>query len=514
MNEQTQVLVEAILAALGLVLVLLVPRVRAEPWRRWLRGGLLALGIVAAAAYPNFGRLHPDGTFVHNWDQFHYFLGAKYFAEVGYDGLYVASMGAEMSDNPSLGFQPFLRDLRTNEVVPTGTLAEHGLEVRRRFSAERWQAFRRDNRHFTSLDSRWFMQIRLDHGFNPSPAWTALAQPFASRVRVATARGLGWLGMLDLALLALAFFVVFRTYGRDVGLLFLVVFGSGFAWRFFWLGGAFLRQDWLVATILAACMLHRRRFFLAGLLLAWAAMVRIFPIVFLAGPTILFLRDWMEGRDRRWFVRLAGGFALGAALLFLAGSATGRGAHAWVEFAGNLKKHSGTWLTNNVGLANLVLYDGVTYRRQLVDWSQPEPWTAWQARMDLLKRERRPWLLLATAAFLGLAGVAAWRARDPDVALAVGVACAFALVLLTNYYWGMLVLLLVRRPWETAAALLAFDLVLCALSRSPAFEVIYGGMSWALAALLAWWLGWLAWRGPSGPRETSEQLAQPRVARA
>jgi hypothetical protein len=378
-------------------------------------------------------------------------------------------------------------------VVRTETLADFGFDVHRRFSPERWASFKRDNAYFMRLAPDYAAKMRLDHGYNPTPAWTAVAQLVAGRL-AASEETTVFLGLLDLALLAVAFVVVFRTYGAEVGQLALVVFGSGYAWRWFWTGGAFLRQDWLVATVVAVCMLRRRRFFLAGLLLAYAAMVRVFPAAFLVGPFVLFVRDAVAHRDLRWFARLAAGVAVGATLLFGAGCATGRGPHAWVEFGAKLGLHRKTWLTNNVGLPNVVLYGGETYRRQLVDWSNPEPWTAWQARMDLLTRERRPWILGLGAVLVLLAARAAWRDGEADLAAAVGVAIVFALVVLTNYYWGMLLLLLVRRPWASAAALLALDLVLCAAHfASPAFEVIYGAMSWALLALFAWWL-WLVAR--------------------
>ena len=42
---------------------------------------------------------------------------------------------------------------------------------------------------------------------------------------------------------------------------------------FYWTGGAFLRQDWLAAVGVSICMLKRRRFATAGVLIAYAFMV-------------------------------------------------------------------------------------------------------------------------------------------------------------------------------------------------------------------------------------------------
>ena len=49
---------------------------------------------------------------VHHWEQFHYFLGSKYFPEVGYDGIYVASLAAERELDLGHGVQSHMRDLQ------------------------------------------------------------------------------------------------------------------------------------------------------------------------------------------------------------------------------------------------------------------------------------------------------------------------------------------------------------------------------------------------------------------
>jgi hypothetical protein len=268
------------------------------------------------------------------------------------------------------------------------------------------------------------------------------------------------------------------------------VFATGFAWRWYWTGGGFLRQDWLAATVIAVCLLKRRSFLVAGLLFAYATMDRVFPGAFLLGPAVVLVRDLVRGRDWRWFARLAAGFVLGVVVLLAAGSSVGRGTHAWNEFAANLAKHRRAWLTNNVGLADVVLYGRETYGRELVQWNQPEPWIAWQARMDLLARERRPATLGLALVLLGLAVLAAWRARGPDEAAVLGVVAVFALALATCYYWGMLLLAPLRRPRVAVVGLLALNVVMCALYfRTGAFEIQYGAMSWMLLAFFVVWLG-------------------------
>jgi hypothetical protein len=464
---------------------------------------LWLMAIVAALAYSNFGQFHGRGG-IHHWEQFHYFLGSKYFPELRYDGIYIASLEAERETAGGRPAQSHTRDLRNNEVVPTSGLWTHAREVKARFSDERWRAFKEDNRYFVSENARDYLaKIRKDHGYNPTPTWTFSARLF-SRWVPASGASLSTLAWIDALLLAGMFLIVFRTYGSRIGCMAVIVFGLGYAWRFDWVGGAFLRQDWLAAVGVAVCMLRRERFVLAGSLIAYATMVRVFPGAFLVGPAVVAARQFLRQRQSiGWFWKLAAGFALGLAICVIAGGLTGVGFDAWPEFFDNLEKHHGTWLTNNVGLANLLLYDGATMRREEVRWNLPEPWIFWQEKMNRLQAQRRPLLLAASVALLAIIVAAAWR-FEADEAAVLGVAVAFAVVLLTCYYWAMLLLVpLGRGRWGPTAGWLAINIGLFGLHTiTPAFEMIYGLMSWALLGFF------LAWLGPDAFRSVREIAAR------
>jgi hypothetical protein len=485
-EHATEIWTKGALCVLALAVVLWRQRSASRLGERRAGQMLGLVALVAVAAYYNFGLFHGAG-YVHYWEQFHYFLGSKYFSELGYDGLYVASLAAQQEALPDYPVQKNVRDLRTNQVAPTYAVVGQETEVRRRFSPARWKAFVADNRHFLEANRPDYIEhIRLDHGFNPSPTWTFVARLF-DRTVPANRFSLTLLGLLDPLLLLVMFVVLFRTYGARVGCLALIIFGLGYPWRYDWVGGAFLRQDWLAATVIAICMLKRERYAAAGALFAYASMVRIFPVLFLFGPAVLGVRALVRREDRRWALRLGTGFAVGVVACLAAGGLAGRGVSAWQGFGRNLEKYEGTWLTNNVGLANLPLYERDTMERKLVDWSLPEPWSMWQAHMDRLKAERRPLLLVNAAVMLAVLGAAAWRGRR-DEAAALGPAVVFALALATCYYWVMLVVLPLRRARFAVPAWLAVNVGLFALDLlTPAFEMIYGLMSWALAALFLVW---------------------------
>jgi len=487
-DPTTEVLIKGGLSLLAVVVVAL----------RHLRPGklepekagqlLVMMAVVAVAAYPNFGKLHGRSG-IHHWEQFHYFLGSKYFPELRYDGLYIASMAAERELNLGLRSQSHVRDLRTNEVVPTRGLTDHRREVKNRFSAERWNDFLDDTRYFvTGNDYNYLTRIRKDHGYNPTPTWTFTARLF-SRFLPASDGSLTALAWIDPLLLGAMFWMVFRTFGSRVGCMVLIVFGLGYPWRYDWVGGAFLRQDWLAAVGISICLIRRKQFSLAGSLIAYAAMVRVFPAGFLLGPAVVALRDIVGKRPSGWFWRLTAGFALGIVICLVAGGMTGIGSDAWPQFADNIQKHHGTWLTNNVGLKNVMLYDKATMTRADVRWNLPEPWLFWQEKMNRLQTQRKPMLLATSGLLLLLVTAAAWQNRR-DQAATLGMVVAFGAVVLTCYYWVMLLLVpMGRGRWLPTAGWLAINTCMFGLHlMTPSFEMIYGLLSWALLIFFVAWL--------------------------
>jgi hypothetical protein len=487
MDHQVEIWIKGALALAALVVLRIATRDDPTLVRRQSGFLLGATAFLAVMAYYNFGAFHGRG-YVHHWETFHYVLGSKYFPELGYDGLYVASIAAESEAFPGKPLPSAIRDLRTNEVIPTRTAEWHRGEVKRRFSRERWRQFVADHRYFVEVnDPSYLARIRTDHGYNPTPAWTFVARLFDGWLGVNAMTMPIW-GSLDLVLLATAFGFLIRTYGTRAGALALVLFGLGYAWRFDWVGGAFLRQDWLAAVVIAVCMVKKERFVWAGFLLGYAASVRLFPAAFLFGPAVLFVRALVRREETAWMKRLGAGVLLALVLGGIGGSMTGRGPGAWKEFGENFDKHRKTWLTNNVGFKNVLLYGPETIERRTVDFTRPEPWERWQKKMDQMEADRKPLLVAATLLWLGAIGFAAWNASREE-ALLLGIPALFSVGVLTCYYWMILSAVpLVRRRWLVEGVLATSVVLFVADLLTPSFEAIYGLASWLLSALFAVWV--------------------------
>jgi hypothetical protein len=482
-TEHSEILVKLALTAAAAGVLVWRSRGQADRDKSGAALGLLAL--LAAGASCNFFQFH-DGRFTHFGENFHYQLGAKYFPELGYDGLYEASVAAQAESAPNLRLPRVIRDLRTNTMEPVRGVDEHREAVLRRFTPDRWRSFVADHNTFLAPEfSRTLNEIRLDHGYNPTPTWTFVGRLFNSWLPLNDTT-VPLLALLDWVILAVMFVMVFRSYGSAAGATALILFGAGYPWRYAWVGGAFLRYDWLAALVVGVCLLKRRHFAGAGALLAYAASVRLFPGLFLVGVAAVAAKDLLRRSNFSWALRFGAGFLASAAACVLAGALTGRGFAAWPEFAHNIEKHHGTWSTNTAGLELVFLTTPQTMVGRIpAALPLPQRWATWQGEMNRAQKERRPFYL--ALALLLVAGTAvAAAARTADEGAAIGVAAVFAGLVLSCYYWVVLVVLALRRGIGGAVGVLGVNaaaLVTALLTNDT--QVIFGVFSWGLLALFA-----------------------------
>ncbi len=476
-------------AVLALALAALLLRNR----RGLSHAALGAAALLSLAHYLNFGHFHQP-QLPHYWELFHYALGSRYFPELGYDGLYLASLAAERESRPGRAPQRELRDLRNNALVPSETLRGEEARVRARFSEPRWRAFQRDHGAFLRLvPPEALAQFRRDHGYNPSPAWTAVAR-VAMAGRPLDEASLRLLASLDLALLAALFAALARCFDLRTALFAALLFGTGYLGRFSWTGGALLRHDWIAAVGFGACALRRGRPALAGLCLGYAAAVRLFPAALFVGPGLVALRQALAGERPRWALSLALGSAAALALAFAAGSLQGRGPGAWRELASRMQVYQLSRGRNVVGLDGVVLYGGDALSRALRADTAGARWDVAREDVALRRRVRAPLLLAARLGLLALLAAAVWRAR-PEQAVVLSCAAIFALVAPAGYYWSVLCLAPVAVGAPLLIGQLALDLGLHRLHLGVPDRLLHSTL--AASGLLVLFVAWLlppAWR--------------------
>ncbi|HEY1536873.1 MAG TPA: glycosyltransferase 87 family protein [Polyangiaceae bacterium] len=453
--------------------------------RTALLRGLAVLGALAAI---NFGGLHTDGTALHIWDQYHYFVGSKYFAELGYDGLYVATIEARTEQLPDVAPPPRLRDLRSNQLVPLASVADHTAQVRARFSDERWQQFSADASRFYLRDDMF-----LDNGLKATPTHIQVLR-FFSRWLPFRTRSMYLVALLDVALLGLGAFAVQRAFGLAELAGCSLTFGLGFCSRYYWVGGAFLRHDWLIALVLAAALLKSGRVRLAALPLAYASVIRLFPALFVVPLAV----HWIAQRRWRTLTRFCAVFGVAAAALVLLGF-IGQ-PQAWEQSIHGLLSHSRTVFPNSIGLRVPLITSLANARGELVNPDTLYDYVA-ISRDYAATLQSRLWLVvLATAGFVAMALRAAWRAETAAAAFSLGIVLVFALTAPTGYYGTYFALLPLVRPVRTSvvflgATSLTFSIAGAVLWMSAAGwmrlngAAVFGPAALLLAGVLLDWMG-------------------------
>jgi hypothetical protein len=443
-HEAVVKLVAIVVALLGLWAAHRSQWVRVGTRRTTLLAGLVGLGTIS---YVNFGRFNTDGTPLNIGDEYHYVIGSKYFPELGYDGLYIATVAAFEERDPQFVPPQRMRDPRTDQIVAAGTLDELRREVRARFSDARWTAFEADATHYYFPSD-----IYLDNGYLSTPAHVAIERIFTSHLpfRQLTA---AFFATLDFLLLAIAGFIIYRVFGIETLAAAALAVGLGFCSRYYYVGGAFLRHDWLVALLVCAAALARGHGKTAGAALAFAACTRVYPVLMLLPLAVFALSQRRQGKAFPTSQFAAGFIAISLALI-VAGCLAGRGAGAWLECGRRLLVHGNVIAPISIGLRVPLSVSLANLRGDLVD---PTTLYAYSDISRDFAQTAHNHVLPIVVSILCLMMVSlrvAWLARDPVAAFVIGVVVMYTLTTPMCYYGIYFALLALVRPLRSAGILL------------------------------------------------------------
>jgi hypothetical protein len=499
--------------SLALMLLALAGFVALDLWRRRTsreRPAAACLAALCAVAFvAHLGALRRGeggGAAVvlpapHYHELFHYYVGTKYFAELGYEGLYDAAVLADHEDDPEhFAPQRAMRDLATNRIVPRSRAVARAAEIRAPFTPERWDAFRGDVDVFRQASlERWRARGPvIDHGYNGTPLVTAILGGLAAQPWLGTRDYLGLVSLLDPYLLALFAAALAGLEGAFVALSFLFFAFANPLNEYGFTGGGYLRTDYLLALAAGFVALRRGARASAGAFLAVAAALRLFPV---AVYGCLLLRDLAGPGWRarlRANARLHAGFAAAALAILTVGSLvpTPDGRNAWLACADNIRKHTSAPSANLVSLSAIVAYapekDRLTFGRSPASLESEATGEApfdWIAETRRVLAERRWYhaaaaLVLVTAALLALRRVGAAEVLFPALLI------VFAILPVSHYYWALLALVPLsvsgrsRIPAGLAVTCAAFALAVWPGLLDAHIDLRFALLSLALGAFL------------------------------
>ena len=365
----------------AVALVAMAAVIRDRLWRgRWpahdgfIIGTLGITGAMAMWCFLNLGtpQFHDvgagKGTWLHHYDMRTYYPIAKYFPELRFDGVYAASVLA-VADGRQLELfdgQP-LRDLRTHVLTNVRDAKAHLLEVRARFTPERWKVFLEDMTYFRrAMGDGGFLGSMNDHGGNATPVWFLTARALFSSAPASDATL--WRGVIaDMALLALAIVMLWWAFGARTALISLTVFGAMDFYQFGsnWFGAA-LRHDWLSLWAIGLALLHKRKLALAGAVFAWSAWIRAFPALTLitlsfpviwVGVKLLLQKRTREAREtfKPLFTVALG--VLVASVVLVGLSIAVFGADSWIEWLNKVRTLDKDNHLNNISFRTYINTD-------------------------------------------------------------------------------------------------------------------------------------------------------------
>jgi len=362
-REKVQLGWQLSIASAGLLIALVAWRgARSQAGRAQGRPNLprtLALCLIALAAfasYYDFFRAKP-GVGFKDTDVFHYYMGSKYFSEVGYFDLYHCTLMALIESGVESRFElPRVRDQRTLRFHTSDSALAAARQCRAGFEDARWRAFAHDVAWFNHrfVPKHWRLVFE-DHGYNPTPVWSAVGGAFSSRVPV---DGAVFAALIDLDrwLIVLGLLAVGWAFGIEAAAVATIVWGTGTHWGFGWIGDSLLRNLWLFGVLLGLCLAKKRWDTLAGGFLALASLLRIFPGVFAAAFVAgAWLRGEQDAGERRRLVGfLTGAGATALFLLVWAATSTAWGIAAFAEFYEKMSVFAAQQSLNKLGLSSLV----------------------------------------------------------------------------------------------------------------------------------------------------------------
>jgi hypothetical protein len=445
----TRTSMDAIKATLAIVgaLVLCGEAARRRWGVRWGRPSrytqiVVVLGLVAGLCWWDLFHFHFRKYF-HWWEFYHYYVAAKYYPELGYERLYVCTVIADADDRYVYDPQrPLMRDLATNRLVPVEPVVKDRAACTSHFTEARWQSFKHDVAWFREPAPRKLWTYMLtDFGFNGSPAWLVLGSTLANTGPASSAQML-ILSLIDPAFLVGMWAFVWATFGGPATSVALIWWGTNFPAFFGWTGGAYLRQDWLIALVVGIGLLYRRRWLGAGFFLTVAAALRVFPVFALAALGVSALLSMLSAR--RIFLgteyrRLALGCGLAVAVI-LSASVLVAGVRSWPEWARDITKHAGSHGSNFTGLRAVMAYDHDTRAARTARLGlEEDAFRIWTSYRDQTLAAR--WLpFVGLMLGFSLLVLAAVRCQPPWVVAVLGLGLTPVLTAVSSYYYAFLLL--------------------------------------------------------------------------
>jgi hypothetical protein len=370
---------------------------------------------------------------------YHYFLGSKYFKELGYYGLYRYTLLADQESRPPrLRRLKHIRHLEDLSTVPVkDAIAKAKDEKWNYFTRERWEEFKSDWEPMAKASRQWNRKLN-DHGFNPPPFWNLIPGMIAQHIQTRDRLKYTVVRLIDLLLFLALLGIAAYVTGLD-GALSCYIFVNASVILYYPHGfvDTYFQFQWLNALIATMLFYRLGRMNLAGISLAYAGMVRIFPLVLAVGPGVVWLRKLIQKRSlpRKETAFLAS-LVIAGAVFGLLGLTQGKGLSSTRESLQNITQHADfiKFDTNKFGLQRLMS----------IDLFKPLETISGLDNRARNFEDNRPIYYFLWALLMGLNLAAMVFDMDDDAwVIPLGIGLIFALMTASRYYYLVLLVYLI-----------------------------------------------------------------------
>ena len=400
----------------------------------------------------------------HTWNVYHYYIGAKYFNEIGYFDIYEQTLAADWESKNVFKNVNTIRNMRTYKYqgVFKNTIRRNG-----RFTDERWDEFISDINFFTDIlkhDIIW-QNILLDRGYNPTPFWNTIGSFLANLLDIKVQWQQILFINLDNILLIAAFVIAVWAFGplaASIMFFLLVVSQLNFVRMF----DGFLKYDFFSIMLIALACFHKKKYITSAICWSFTIMVRVFPMIFIFSFFIIIAINWYKekkiAKDMRKFI-ITG--VVTCFLFFWLGCINSWGLNSWFDFVEKMKIHSHkhTYGQRRVGLKHFFTHK--------IGSDVYENSSMREITLELQK----PYYYLSALVIVILFAVSIYKKRKLD-AFIWGFPLFFILIVSSRYYWSIFVFLILLqdtkeyKPFSLMGTLVAFWLV----TGTYLYEVIFG----------------------------------------
>jgi len=304
---------------------------------------LISLAVFSVGNYYSFSWRVASHN-IEAYDLFHYYINSKYFDKLSYDRLYECALVADERHKKKFKHIGMVRNLKTYDMKSRKSVMDDADKCRKLFSKSEWREFKRDVYNIgVHLRRNEAATMFTDRGYNATPAGNFM---LSLLTRWSSSTDIQLLNKIDMLLVACAFLAIGWAFGWKVSLFSIIAFTTMWPSRWPLVGHALLRYDWSSALVIGICMTAKKRHMAGGAFIAYAALVRIFPLMFVAGLGLKYLTEvkWKNARSnlRELFIprymRFAAGFAA-CVLLITGASMLMYPPEHYVDSAMNMKEH-------------------------------------------------------------------------------------------------------------------------------------------------------------------------------